>query len=175
MGVPTSELIETLYRELHALARARMAQEGAGHTLQPTALVHEVFLRLSGEPRQTWSGSAEFFAAAAEGMRRVLIDHARARAAEKRGGGRKRASLTASNVGQMADEGNVEEIVALNDAIARVDSRDARMAQIVRLRVFGGLTNAQTAEIVGMSERTVKRDWALARAMLYDEMRVGRE
>jgi len=150
-----------------------MAEERPGHTLQATALVHEAFARLageaspSGESLRTWDGRAHFFAAAVEAMRRILIEHARARGRSKRGGGAVRLPLS---VVDLAEEANSEEILAVDEAIRRLEQRDARLARIVQLRFYAGLSHAECAELLGSSERTVRRDWELARALLMREL-----
>jgi RNA polymerase sigma factor (TIGR02999 family) len=161
------ELLPLVYEQLRAVARQRMAGERSDHTLQPTALVHEAFLRIVGDRPEGWSGRAQFFAAAAEAMRRILIEHARARDRIKRGGGRRAISM---DVLELAAAGDSEEILALDEAIRRVGDQDERMGQIVRLRFYAGLSVKDTAEVLDLSERTVKREWSVARAWLYREL-----
>lgn len=163
-----SELLPVVYRELHALASRRMASERLEHTLQATALVHEAYLRLVGAQQTTWKGKGQFCLAAAEAMRRILIEHARKRGRIKRGGDYQRVSL---DIDVLAREAQPEEIAALDEAIDRLEQRDSRMGEIVRLRFFVGLSVVETAAALGLSERTVRRDWALARAWLSRELK----
>lgn len=163
-------LAAELYETLRAGARVQLARERPGHTLQPTALVHEAFLRLAAEDRSRWSGPAEFYAAAAEAMRRILVEHARARGRLKRGGGRRREPLTAASAAMLADDGNLDAIMALDEAVRRMSLQDERLATIIRLRVYAGLSVEDTAGTLGISARTVKREWAFARAWLAGEI-----
>jgi len=163
-----SELLPVVYRELHALASRRMASERLEHTLQATALVHEAYLRLVGAQQTTWKGKGQFCLAAAEAMRRILIEHARRRGRIKRGGDYKRVSL---DIEVLAREAQPEQIAAVDDAIHRLEKKDARMGEIVRLRFFVGLSVVETAAALGLSDRTVRRDWALARAWLSRELK----
>jgi RNA polymerase sigma factor (TIGR02999 family) len=169
------QLLPLVYAELRALARARMRHERRDHTLQATELVHEACKRLVHKPEVGWEGRGHFFAAAAEAMRRILIEHARARGRVKRGGdeqGRpaKRLSLTLGGVADLAAEGDPEEVFALDEAIQRLDAHDPRMAQVVRLRFYAGLSVEETAAALGVAPRTVKRDWAFARAWLFEAL-----
>lgn len=162
-AVATDELVPLLYAEMRRLARALMRRERPGATLQPTALVHEAYLRLargSGD----WRSRAHFMGAAARAMRRILIEHARRRSRLKRGGGRDRVTFTD---GTLRHEARPEELLALDAALEDLRLRDAAMAQVVELRYFGGLTVEETAEVMGASERTVHRSWAAARAWLH--------
>ena len=145
----------------------RWPGERREHTLQATALVHEAYLRLVGSERKTFESRGHFYAAAAEAMRRILIEHARKRKRVKRGGRRKRVPL---NAAYLTEEARPEEILALSDAIARLGDRDPRLAKIVKLRFFAGLNVRETAETLDLSERTVRRDWTLARAWLHREL-----
>jgi RNA polymerase sigma factor (TIGR02999 family) len=164
-------LFPRVYDELRRLARQRMADERAGHTLQPTALVHEVYLKLIGPERAApWAGKRQFFFAAAEAMRRILVDHARARAGLKRGGGRKRVPL---NVLDLADDEQSTEILALDEAVSRLEQESPEVAAVVRLRFYAGLSVEETAEALGVSPRTVKREWTYARARLFRELSEG--
>lgn len=163
-----SELLPLVYRELHSAARRRMASERSEHTLQATALVHEAYLRLVGAQQTTWKGKGQFCLAAAEAMRRILIEHARKRGRVKRGGDYQRVSL---DIEVLAREAQPEEIEALDDAICRLEKKDPRMGEIVRLRFFVGLSVDETAAALGLSDRTVRREWALARAWLSRELR----
>lgn len=158
-----SELLPLVYEQLRARARKEMAGERRGHTLQPTALVHEAYLRLIGTRQITWDNRAHFYVAAAEAIRRILIEHARKKGRVKRGGDRRRVPLS---VVDLAEHGDVEEILSLDDAIRRLEERDKRMVDVVRLRFYAGLSEAETAMALGVSGRTVRREWALARAWL---------
>lgn len=165
----TEELLPLVYGELRRMASQKMNHEKASHTLQPTALVHEAFLRLVGGDReQTWEGRAHFFGAAAEAMRRILIESARRRSAEKRGGDRRRTDL--DNIDAVAEADDCETLLALDEALTKLEQTDADLARLVQLRYFTGLTVEQTAEMIGSSPRTVKRNWAYARAWLKREM-----
>jgi RNA polymerase sigma factor (TIGR02999 family) len=168
-------LLPMVYAELRALARARMRHERKDHTLQATELVHEAYLRLVRDTPGEWDGRGHFFAAAAEAMRRILIEHARARGRARRGGdeeGRppKRLSLTLAGIADLAAEADPEEILALDDAMQRLEARDARMGLVVRLRFYAGLSIEATADVLGVAPRTVKRDWTFARAWLFDQL-----
>lgn len=166
-----SRLLEIIYEHLRALARARMAAERRGHTLQATALVHEAYVRLLGRQDVRWAGREHFFRAAAEAMRKILIDYARARNADKRGGGK--AALSISGVADLAAEFDPSGILALDDAMLRLERVDAQAAAIVRLRFYAGLNEQEVAESLGVSERTVRRDWAFARGWLRDALERG--
>ncbi|MDG2220959.1 MAG: ECF-type sigma factor [Rubripirellula sp.] len=160
-----NQLLPLVYDELRRLASQKMTQEKAGLTLQPTALVHEAFLRLVGEQDQRkWDGRGHFFAAAAEAMRRILIDSARRRNAEKRGGGMLRCELKDDDVALEAVD--CETLLSLDEALTKLAQEDADLAKLVELRYFTGLTIEETAEILGVSSRTTKRNWAYARAWL---------
>ncbi len=163
------ELLPLVYEELRRLAARKMAQEAAGHTLHPTDLVHEAYLRLvRGGDAGGWENRGHFYAAAAEAMRRILIEAARRKASRKRGGGRKRVELPR----ELADRPSLalDELLALDEALERLESEDPQSFRLVMLRYFGGLTVAQTASALGLSSRTVKRHWAFARAWLQREM-----
>lgn len=153
-----------------------MQNERAGHTLTATALVHEVYVKLIGpDPDARFDGRAHFYAAAAQAMRRYLIDHARAKLAQKRGGeehrGSRRASMTElREVADLAQSENPEEILSLDAALCRLESEDPKLAAVVRLRFFAGLSVEDTAEMLGTSPATVKREWQYARAWLFREM-----
>lgn len=167
-----------VYDELRAIAHARMRGERAGRTLQSTELVHEAYLRLRPADGRAWESRGQFFAAAAEAMRRILIERARARGRVKRGGdadGRPapRVSLDLDEVAALADDRDPETILALDQAIERLAERDARAAQTVRLRFYAGLSVEEAAEVLESSPRTVLRDWAFARAWLYGELSSG--
>lgn len=164
------ELLPLVYDQLRAAARNQMAGERQDHTLQATALVHEAYVRLVGNQEVSWENRAHFYVAAAEAMRRVLIEHARKRGRTKRGGGLSRVPLTGE---ELARDPNLEEIMSVDDAIRRLEERDGRMARIVRLRFFAGLGTRETAAVLGLSGRTVRREWALARAWLHRELAAG--
>ena len=163
-------LLPAIYAELHRQAVRAMRREGSEHTLQATALVHEAYLRLVDQRRVAWQNRSHFFGIAAQAMRRVLVDHARARHAAKRGGDlRQRVSL--SGLAQAAqDEDDVVDVLALHDALDRLAVLDADQAKLVELRYFSGLTIDETATALGMSPATVKREWAIARAWLRREL-----
>lgn len=160
-------LFDRVYGELHELAARRMAGERAGHTLQATALVSEVWLRLAGDAPVAFENRAHFFTAAAEAMRRILIEHARARGRVKRGGGARRVPLAGVD---LADEVDVSSVLAVDQAIERLAERDPRLAELVRLRFYAGLGSEETAAALGLSARTVRREWAVARAFLAREV-----
>jgi len=158
------QMVPVLYDELHRLAAQYLSREGTGHTLQPTALVHEAYLRLIDQRRVDWRNRAQFLGVAAGVMRRILVDHARGRAALKRGGGAEAVSLSLVE----APSGRPEvELIALEQALERLTALDARKAQVVELKFFGGLTSGEIAEVMGISDATVEREWAFARAWLY--------
>ncbi len=163
----TDELLPLVYDELRQLAGGRMAGETPGQTLQPTALVHEAYLRLVGAEDLQWDSRGHFFAAAAA-MRRILIERARRRQAAKHGAGRARVSL--EQIEPIADEPPAEELLALDEALGRLEEIDPRKARIVSLRYFAGLTIAETAQSMDLSATTVKDEWRFARAWLRQEM-----
>lgn len=160
-------LVPLVHAELRRLARAQLRRERPGHTLQATALAHEAYLRLVGLDAIDWRDRAHFFGVAAGVMRRILIDHARRRRAARRGGGAPPVPL--EDVDPAAPE-RPEELIALDEALERLRALDPRQERIVELRFFGGLEVAETAAVLGVSERTVKRDWAVARAWLRAEL-----
>lgn len=160
-------LLEVVYEELRAMARAHMRAESPGLTLQPTALVHEAYLRLVGD-QVAWKSRAQFFAAASLAMRRILVDRARRALAEKHGGGRERMEL--AGLEESTHPGGVD-VLALDEALHRLAALDERLTEVVHLRFFAGLSVEQTAEVLGTSERTVKRDWNFARAWLRRELK----
>jgi len=161
-------LVPLVYDELRTLARRRLQAERSDHTLQATALVHEVYARLVGTDLQLVD-RAHFFAVAARTMRRILVDHARAKAREKRGGAAEVVTLSDG----LADQGRGEDLLALDEAIARLAERSERKAQVVELHYFGGLTYPETAAALGISEATVDRDLRMAKAWLATELREG--
>ena len=158
-----------VYDELRRLAAAALQHERTDHTLQPTALVHEAYLRLADEPTRRWENRGHFLAVAARAMRRILVDHARKHNAAKRGSGAIRLSLDVVEHA-VAVPTNSVDLVVLDAALDKLNGLDARQARIVELRFFGGLSVEETADIVGASARTVKRDWQFARAWLKREM-----
>jgi RNA polymerase sigma factor (TIGR02999 family) len=162
------ELLPLVYAELRRLAAQKMARESPGHTLQPTALVHEAWLRLVGEQNQQWDSRGHFFAAATEAMRRILIEHARRKNAVKRGVDFERVNFENVDVAILAEGG---EFLLLNDALEKLEREDPDAAQVVKLRFFAGLTNEQAGKVLGVTDRTAKRYWTFARAWLFQELR----
>lgn len=160
-------LLSLVYDELRKLAANRMAVEAAGHTLQPTALVHEAWLRLVRGNDQQFENRAHFFAAAAEAMRRILIDHARRKSAHKHGGGLERVDLDQIDVPARADDDTLLRVSESLDALAR---EDAKAAELVKLRFFGGLSVEEAAGVLGVTDRTARRYWRFARAWLLDAL-----
>lgn len=158
-----SQIIPLIYPELRRIAARYMRHERADHTLQPTALVHEVYLRMVSQEQQDWQSRAHFFAAAAGVMRQILVDHARARMAAKRGGGACRVQLDDALV---KTEAAADTVLDIDRAICHLSELDARQAEIVVMRVFGGLTEEEIAVALEISDRTVKRDWRMAKAWL---------
>jgi len=166
-----NELLPLVYEQLRAIARARMTRERAEHTLQATALVHEAYARMLGPSDGAFENRRHFFFAAAEAMRRILIDHARAKQSIKRGGPqRRRIAMDISAIADLAEEGKSEEIIALDEALLRLEEQRPRVAQVVKLRFYGGMTIDETAEMLSISARTVDLDWAFARAWLFREL-----
>ena len=163
-------MIPLVYAELRRIAARALLAERREHTLQPTALVNEVYVRLVERPNASWQDRAHFLACAARVMRQILVDHARAHRADKRGGGLLRVTLGEET---LAAEGPEVDFLALDAALDRLARQDEQKSRIVELRYFGGLSNEETAEALGVSPRTVKRGWALARAWLRREL--GRE
>jgi RNA polymerase sigma-70 factor (ECF subfamily) len=162
------KLLPLVYDEFRALARHYLAQERHNHTLQPTALVHEAYMKLVDQTRVDWQGKSHFFAVAAQAMRRILVDHARAHQRDKRGGGRARVVLDeAVALSPQKDE----DVLALDEALERLGALDPRQAKVVELRFFGGLSVDEVAEALGVSKRTVEGDWTFARAWLSRELR----
>ena len=166
----TAQLLPLVYDELRKLAAARLAEERADHTLQPTALVHEAYLRLveGAVPSATWDSRGHFFAAAAEAMRRILVDAARTRGARKRGGAWKRIDLNRVDpVGQAAPD----DLLELDDTLDKLARQDPQAAQLIKLRFFAGLSIEQASESLGLSRTTAYERWAFARAWLYSELK----
>ncbi len=164
------ELLPLVYQDLRRLAERYMSGERSGHTLQPTALVHEVYMKLVDQTRVNWQGKSHFFAVGAQAMRRLLIDHARRRRREKRGGTCRRITLVESLFPSTESGLDFEELLSLNTALERLSAVEPRAARIVEFRFFGGLTVPEIAHILGVSNRTVEGDWTFARAWLRREL-----
>ncbi len=163
-----ARLMPLVYAEMRRLARDHLRRERPDHTLQPTALVHEAYLRLVRQTEVDWKGRAHFYGVAAQTMRRILIDHARARLAGKRGGPQRAVSLD-ENVLAASDD-RAAELVALDEALERLARVDPRKSRVVELRFFGGLNGAEAAACLDVSEKTVQRDWRIAKLWLYREL-----
>ena len=159
----TDELIELLYADFRSLAAAQLSREPAGHTLDPTALVHEAFLRLIDQQRVQWQGRTHFLAIGAQAMRRVLVDHARGKGRAKRGGGWQRVALPTELT---VSSHNEHDVLAVDEALIELSKLDARQALIVELRFFGGMTSEEVAAYLGVSKPTVDRQWRVAKAWL---------
>jgi RNA polymerase sigma factor (TIGR02999 family) len=162
-----NQLMPLVYDELRGLAKRYMRRESASHTLQTNALVNEAYLRLVNQQNVDWQNRAHFFAIAAQVMRHLLVDHARSKQYAKRGGGAQQITL---DEGLAVTDGNQVELLALNQALERLDAIDSRKSKIVELRYFGGLSAEETAEVLGVSEITIKREWAKAKAWLFREL-----
>jgi len=162
-----SDLLPLIYQELRRLAAAKMTSETPAHTLQPTALVHEAWLRLSNSDQQTWQNRAHFFGAAAEAMRRILIESARRKRARRHGGGQQRLDIDEIEI---AVETAGDELLAVNDALEKLAKEDEQKAELVKLRYFGGLSFEESAEVLKVSVPTAKRWWAYSRAWLFEEI-----
>lgn len=162
-----SNLLPLIYDELRRIAAAHLARERVNHTLQPTALAHEAYLKLVDQSRAQWNDRAHFLAIAAEAIRRILIDHARLRQAAKRGGGQRLTLILADD---QASSHHDVDLIELEDALERLGQLSARQAKVVELRFFAGLEVTETAEVLGVSPRTVKGDWRIARAWLAREL-----
>lgn len=160
-------LTPLVYNELRRIARARLRAEPAGHTLNTTELVHEAYIRLADQTRMEWRDRAHFFAVASRLMRRLLVDYARRRGAEKRGGGLRRVALDDATV---SVDDRAATFVALDIAMDRLAEMDERQCRVVECRFFGGMTEEETAEALGVTARTVRRDWVKARGWLYKEL-----
>jgi RNA polymerase sigma factor (TIGR02999 family) len=163
-------LLPLVYDELHRQAARRLRRERPGHTLQPTALVHEVYLRLVDQRRVSWQNRTQFFGVAAQMMRRILVSHARERRAQKRGGADTRFTL---DEGLLATPQRDVQLLALDAALSRLEAIDAEKSRLVELRFFSGLSIEETAEVMGVSPRTVDRQWQTAKAWLHREMSSG--
>ena len=168
-GDPLAEanLVALVYEDFHALAKRYMNRERPDHTLQPTALVHEAYVRLLRDNPAEWQSRAHFFAAASIVMRRILVDHARSRAAAKRPGGKQRVELDEF---MASASPRIEQLLILDEALTRLADWDRRQARLVEMIYFGGLTESEAAAVMGISERTVKRDWRAARAWLQSQL-----
>jgi RNA polymerase sigma factor (TIGR02999 family) len=164
------KLAPLVYDELHQLAARYMRRESPGHTLQTSALVNEAFIRLIDQQEVQWQNRAHFFGIAAQLMRRILLDHARSRARAKRGGGVLRVSF---DEGAIVSGQRAAELIALDDALNALAAFDSRKSRIVELRFFGGLSNEEVAEVMGMSLRTVEREWRKAKAWLHHAISKG--
>ena len=165
-----SEALEKLtplvYRELKRLAERNMRRERAGHTLQPTALAHEAYIKLINQQNVRWQNRAHFFGIAAQAMRRILVDHARARLAERRGGG---LAVSLDEAIDVSDE-RADHLIALDEALKTLAELDPQQSSVVELKYFGGMTLEETAEVLGVSRATVIREWRMAKAWLYAEL-----
>ncbi len=166
-GSPVDELLPIVYDDLHALARKYLRAERAGHTLQPTALVHEAYMKLVDQTRVDWQGRTHFFAVGAQAMRRILVDHARARGAAKRGGAYQRISIDEQ---LLAAGRRDEDLLQLDEALQKLAAIDVQQAKMVELRFFGGLSVAEAAAALGMSKRTAEREWNMVRSWLRREL-----
>lgn len=162
------DLLPLVYEELRKLAAARLAQEPSGQTLQPTALVHEAWLRIVASPGAQWNSRGHFFAAAAEAMRRILVDNARRKHRDRHGGGLRRVELATLDLAQTTND---ENLLAVDEALAKLAAIDPVGANLIKLRFFIGLPNAEAARLLDLPERTAKRTWAYARAWLREELR----
>jgi RNA polymerase sigma-70 factor (ECF subfamily) len=163
------KLMPLLYDELRRLAGHFLREERPGHTLQPTALVHEAYLKLAGQ-RAGFENRAQFMAVAAQAMRRILVDYARSRVAAKRGGGMALLDIEVATAGAAATVEQSEELLAIDEALERLAAIDSKQAKVVEMRYFGGLTVEETAAALGIAPRTVKREWAMAKAWLRVEI-----
>ncbi len=166
----SEDLLPLVYDELRKLAAVRMAGEQAGQTLQATALVHEAWLRLVADGERTWQNRAHFFGAAAEAMRRILIENARRKSRLKHGGGQERVNLEDLELAETSPD---EKVLLIDEALQELQARDPERAHIVVLKFFGGLTNQEVAESLGIGERTVERQWAYAKAWLFRKIRMS--
>lgn len=164
----SDDLLPLVYNDLRRLAAARMAGESAGQTLQPTALVHEAWLRIFGGGARKWHNRGHFFGEAAEAMRRILIERARRKSRLKHGGGWVQMDIEGLPLAAVAPD---DKIILINDALERLEAEDPGRAKIVVMKFFGGLTNHEVADILGVAERTVERQWAYAKAWLFQNIR----
>jgi RNA polymerase sigma factor (TIGR02999 family) len=168
----SSDLFSIVYMELRKIARNRMARESPGHTLQPTALVHEAYIRLMADESSRFENRAHFFSAAAEAMRRILIEHARKKNRNKRQGNMQRIDLDETLAVQ---EPKADELLELDEALSKLEQHDKQMSDVLKMRFFVGLTVQETAEILNAAPRTIDRQWAAARAWLYREMQKNKK
>ena len=164
------QLLPLVYQQLRRAAQIQMAGERADHTLRATALVHEAYLRLVGDRRVSWQSSGHFYAAAAEAMRRILLDHAKAKGRQKRGGKLNRVPL---NVADVADSWDFEETLSLDEAVCRLETEHPQISEVVRLRFYAGLSIEETANALGISPATVKRRWEFGRTWLFKQLDQG--
>ena len=165
---PSAEqLLEVLYQELRSLAEQKMARENSGQTLQATALVHEAWLRMGGDQQPAWQNRAHFFAAAAEAMRRILVDNARRKKAERHGGKIEHVPFDGLDLATAMDD---DQLLAVHEALDRLAAHDKLKAELVKLKFFAGLTTEEAAKVLDISEPTAKRYWAYARAWLFREI-----
>jgi len=162
------KLLPLVYAQLRKLAASKMVHESASQTLQPTALVHEAWMRLGGSDQQAWENRAHFFAAAAEAMRRILIDRARRKLAVMHGGGKKRVAIAESSIAAPDED---QRLLAVHEALDKLAQSHKEKAELVKLRYFAGLTNEEAATVLGISERTASRHWIYAKAWLFNEIR----
>jgi len=167
-AIAANELLSLVYKELRRLASAKMASETPGQTLQPTALVHEAWLRLTSDQKQKWNDRTHFFAAAAEAMRRILVDNARRKRAQRHGGSHQRVEMPEIASSMMETD---DKVLAVNEALEKFALLDPQKAELVKLRYFVGMTLEQAAEALAISERTAKRYWAFARGWLHEEIK----
>src|SRR5262245_24906755 len=166
-----NELLSLVYEELRRLAAAKMASEAPGQTLQATALVHEAWLRLTSDEKRKWNDRTHFFAAAAEAMRRILVDNARRKRADRHGGGHQRTDLPEI---ACPEAQNDDQLLAVNEALEKFATQDKQKTELVKLRYFVGMTIEEAADVLGISSGTAKRHWAYARAWLAEEIRAQR-
>ncbi|HYG21622.1 MAG TPA: sigma-70 family RNA polymerase sigma factor [Verrucomicrobiae bacterium] len=167
-GKAANDLLPLVYEELRRLAVARMAHEAAGQTLQPTALVHEAWLRLVADGGHSWQNRAHFFSAAAEAMRRILIENARRKSRLKRGGGLARLDIDSIDLAESTPD---DKVLLIDEALEKLRAEDPDRAKVVVMKFFAGLTNQEVAESLGVTERTVERQWAYAKAWIYHSIR----
>ena len=166
-----SRLLEVVYPQLRKIARQYLRRERTGHTLQPTALVNEAYLQLAGQMEKDWQNRSHFYAVAAQLMRRILVDYARQKKAAKREGSRRKVELTDALA--IASD-RLDEILAIDEALSRLAAFDPRRSKVVEMRFFGGMTEEEAAEVLGVAARTVKRDWSIAKAWLHGELVTSR-
>ncbi|HXS69148.1 MAG TPA: ECF-type sigma factor [Candidatus Polarisedimenticolia bacterium] len=163
----SDRLLPLVYSDLRNLAATRMLQEAPGHTLQPTALVHEAWLRLVGESNRDWKSRAYFFAAAAEAMRRILVEHARRKARFKHGGGQQRLNIEDLELAEATPD---DKVLLVNDALENLERSNPERARVVLMKFYGGMTNKEVADLLGIGERSVDRHWVCAKAWLFQKL-----